>query len=331
MRCRICNQLFEKADFLKHKHDEGPKLQCDHCGAQFHATTDLSSHMLVHKEFLEFQCEICREKFKHLHLLKLHAKSHDKPRENYQKCRICKLSFRNVKLHMAMHKTISEKFKCPKCPKYFSTKQLLGFHLDRHAKPFQCDICGDSLGSKAILERHFFMHAAKTYKCRLCPKKFSSEVYLTNHLERHSNERPYKCDKCPKAYKTNDVLRQHLKTHQEKKHECPKCPKKFTLLHHLNDHILTHDKSRSVQCPECGLSLSSKLTLSRHIRYKHSTERNYPCKICSRSFKIHADLTKHLERHENSQKFECETCHREFTNKTYFQRHLKIHENWKKK
>ncbi len=45
-----------------------------------------------------------------------------------------------------------------------------------------------------------FNKKLKSYVCDHCPSEFASQSKLTDHLYKHTGERPFKCPICDKTY-----------------------------------------------------------------------------------------------------------------------------------
>ncbi|XP_067635472.1 zinc finger protein 493-like [Eurosta solidaginis] len=100
------------------------------------------------------------------------------------------------------------------------------------------------------------------------------------------------CPTCNKSYKALRFLKNHMKIHRKKDAEikeilteylniddhfkCDVCDRHFKKLNSLNKHRLMHgektnDKLKSHACDLCKKMYSSRLTLERHKRLRHST------------------------------------------------------------
>jgi hypothetical protein len=61
---------------------------------------------------------------------------------------------------------------------------------------------------------------SRVYQCEICPKQFTRQHNLNNHLRSHTNERPHACGVCSKTYARLNDLRRHLASHSLKKFIC---------------------------------------------------------------------------------------------------------------
>lgn len=55
----------------------------------------------------------------------------------------------------------------------------------------------------------------KNYTCRLCNKKFITNVTLKRHYATHSSYRPYICPYCKRRFTTAILCRKHIKVHKK--------------------------------------------------------------------------------------------------------------------
>ncbi len=71
----------------------------------------------------------------------------------------------------------------------------------------------------------------KPYKCKHCPKTFSTKDAIGKHLIAHSQERAYRCGECGKTFKRVSHVREHFKVHSSMRpYPCNKCYKTFKTL-----------------------------------------------------------------------------------------------------
>ena len=69
-------------------------------------------------------------------------------------------------------------------------------------------------GRRDHLRRHYKIHGAKQYECKLCSKKFAQRETCMNHIRTHDDRYKFRCDECRKRF---SVYKQ-LKTHCHAKH-----------------------------------------------------------------------------------------------------------------
>ncbi|XP_058822178.1 zinc finger protein interacting with ribonucleoprotein K-like [Topomyia yanbarensis] len=83
------------------------------------------------------------------------------------------------------------------------------------------------------------------------------------------------------------------------------------------------------RCAECDIDLGSKIKLKRHIRDKHSANRDasgdHVCHICGVTVKTKSHLTAHVSRHGRIFDFTCAFCGKKFQSNGALLRHLPMH------
>lgn len=103
--------------------------------------------------------------------------------------------------------------------------------------------------------------------CELCPSIFSSQSKLSDHMLKHTGERPFKCQLCDKSYPVKGInhlfsfsiydltqifiatLTAHLRLHaDDKPHQCERCGKAFLIRSLLDQHLRTHTDERPFVC-----------------------------------------------------------------------------------
>ena len=92
---------------------------------------------------------------------------------------------------------------------------------------YQCEACGQSLFTKALLNRHVYMkHSTETrYKCSFCFRGFKTNNGLKSHVYTHdANQSEFKCEMCGKKCRDKATLGYHINTHTgEKPFKCKHC------------------------------------------------------------------------------------------------------------
>ena len=166
-------------------------------------------------------------------------------------CNICNKHFgkkREYQLHIKIaHLPEDAKiFPCSKCHSetFVSENELkLHFVVSHPADPstsnFECPICAKIFSSKSLLNRHYGIHTANSYRphiCEICGKTFYHYSSFYAHAKIHPDIRDFKCTQCTKAFRSQSHLNRHMKSHTKtKNHECPS---KFRcLMQYFNDNF----------------------------------------------------------------------------------------------
>ncbi|XP_064412809.1 histone H4 transcription factor-like [Latimeria chalumnae] len=109
--------------------------------------------------------------------------------------------------------------------------------------------------------------------------------------------------------------------------QCQHCKKRCATERLLRDHTRAHENH--VKCPLCDLVSTTWTSLRTHIKFKHCSDRPFPCDFCDSSFKNSYDLNKHVETHNDETAYRCSAKGCGFTSRTLqtFKHHYKrVHE-----
>ncbi|XP_017142852.1 zinc finger protein weckle [Drosophila miranda] len=105
---------------------------------------------------------------------------------------------------------------CHVCNAAFKNKARLRVHLQTHGAPsFECNVCGKKLQTRAILNKHKYVHTdERRFRCDICGLGSKNSTAMKIHLLSHTGLRPYVCKYCGKAFASNTNCRAHkLKKH----------------------------------------------------------------------------------------------------------------------
>ncbi|XP_077254836.1 uncharacterized protein LOC143893394 isoform X8 [Temnothorax americanus] len=207
--------------------------------------------------------------------------SHLESKFKCPKCPNVYKSKQSLNEHLLKHESIKKsdsesKFKCPKCPNVYKRKSNLNEHLSKHEsikKNFPCDTCGKIFHSHRNMRVHMRRHRSNSFACEICRDHLSSKEALEKHLKTvHSHD--YVCDICHKKLKSKHMLRAHVISHLERKFKCPKCPNVYKSKQSLNNHLLKHEgiRIRKYECSICKKTYGHQSNLTRHQKV-HSGSR----------------------------------------------------------
>ena len=154
--------LQHKVKEHQHKIVKPKKFKCEVCEAEL-STQSKKSHMALHSEEKNYQCNLCSMNFKLDIYLKKHMRIHvkDEAKTSSLQKATCKLCYtecsnrsnllshlrRHVEDKDAINRDITEdelNYQCKKCNKSFFTENILKYHTKYgHKKDdLQCQICG---------------------------------------------------------------------------------------------------------------------------------------------------------------------------------------------
>jgi KRAB domain-containing zinc finger protein len=171
---------------------------CDTCGREFKTSSNLSSHMKLHKQLIRNQvCSLCKKSFYSKKLLQDHVRSvHEEKRH-----------------------------KCDKCDNKFAKRLSLLVHIDRvhlRIKKIPCDYddCDQLFYEKKDLKQHIMVYHTKekNYNCQWqgCDNVFRTLYQSKIHMRIHTDEKPLKCPhpNCDYSARQRSSLTCHLKKHE---------------------------------------------------------------------------------------------------------------------
>jgi hypothetical protein len=153
IRCVDCDQAFTSDDQLK-QHKE--TLKCHARKATDEDFEETPSGVT---------CKLCNRKYRNKKEWITHYFNHHKFKTVCDICNVKLATYASLKNHK---KTIHEKIKrfaCDQCPKVFSAKHTLVFHLNIHSgtKPFGCKFCSFKASDRSSVSKHQKkLHSGKT-------------------------------------------------------------------------------------------------------------------------------------------------------------------------
>ena len=137
--------------------------------------------------------------------------------------------------------------------------------------------------------------------------------FISDITEKLNIERKVECASCDKIFQYESELKVHVKRMHLKIMDfcCDNCGKSFSSKSNLNDHLSTHPENK-FPCHMCGMKLSRKRTLIKHMKNIHIkrikkpkieqlTPEKHPCYLCGKLFKWNNTLRRHVRKHEVSQ------------------------------
>ncbi|XP_041805512.1 RE1-silencing transcription factor-like [Chelmon rostratus] len=193
---------------------------CTECGRFFDV---LKPHACEHK-IKPYSCNICGKRCVTEMSLKIHSKIHDETYEH--PCKYCHVTFKtrvDKCKHEQTHQDSKDPYKCPDCPKTFTTSKERSIHLANHRAPkeFKCGVCGIEFKDVHHLRRHSVVHTGlKPYKCSVCKRGFNQTSHLKSHMRLHTGERPYKCQHCDHSFNHNVSLKSHVQRYHSSSAGC---------------------------------------------------------------------------------------------------------------
>lgn len=179
-------------------------------------------------------------------------------------------------------------------------------------------------------------HEKRKYHCETCQVSFKTENSLKIHISSGhgsiTKNIPCVIETCRKMFKDKAALRAHLICH--KKHEkdpaffCDQCGKGFFYKLSFTQHLKIHSGVRDKECEICGFKAFSTTHLQRHIRARHTKEKNHICTFCGRAFSERYNMMSHMKKQHIEKKsseksfFKCMFCEMEYSEDLKLKVHL---------
>ncbi|RXG71478.1 Zinc finger protein [Armadillidium vulgare] len=66
------------------------------------------------------------------------------------------------------------------------------------------------------------------------------------------------------------------------------------------------------KCPYCNYHSPIKGSIKRHVQFKHTKEKPFPCDVCGKRFVQRSDLSNHQRVHTGEKPYECSVCSQRF-------------------
>ena len=211
----------------------------------------------------------------------------------------------------------------PKCCKicYKDYLHHICYHFNLHEK---CKFCRKGRYKTYATTEEEFKHNLQKQEyylksvCPFCDSKFCEPHFRKKHIElEHENINRFTCDFCTKNFHSVQAKDYH------------------TSVSHTYS-----EGGNAEMCSDCGQKFSAKVSLTRHIKFVHSENRNHTCPVCESTFKQKADMNVHmLNIHgfnmskesygnlETQERFTCQICNSTFKYKKGLNEHVRlIHE-----
>lgn len=134
------------------------------------------------------------------------------------------------------------------------------------------------------------------YFCDECDATFLSFPELQTHRMTHASAETFNCRYCKHISRTKIKLHRHMQdNHKDRMIPCPYCDKRFPEKCNLTRHVAIHLEPKFV-CEICSRPFHSKGDLGKHMVFRHTTEKNFPCPDCDACFKTSWMMKRHLSR-----------------------------------
>jgi len=189
------------------------------------------------------------------------------------------------------------------------------------------------------LKLHMKKHTEEaTHECSLCNKKFLIQAQLKRHIKiSHEKQMPFKCEICGKGFTGNTQKEDHLAVHKGiKLYTCDLCGVSLTQKVHLKRHIeCVHEgkkqpkmKRQDLMCGKCGKLCFNRQGLKLHEETHNANRTLHTCDVCSKTFTNVQNMQRHIKLVHKGLKpldFTCEICQKGFSSSTAVNEHMTMH------
>ncbi|XP_034560957.1 zinc finger protein 516-like [Notolabrus celidotus] len=169
------------------------------------------------------------------------------------------------------------------------------------------------------------------HTCGVCGRSFPLLSSLSQHMRRHTREKPYKCPYCEHRTAQKGSLKAHIRSHKlglfsqnlsDKEGKMEQEPKNNTEIPDPPEIVCTTAKAHKVN------GKVKKRETKKKVKGKESAGadgESCSCTICGQVFPQVLLLKSHMKRHRSSQDHGCRICGRRFRQAWFLQSHMRIH------
>ncbi|GJQ78682.1 hypothetical protein Trydic_g2722 [Trypoxylus dichotomus] len=205
----ICNKVVT-LKLHQELHSDECQYECDICKKRFKNNDILSLHKRIHTKLKPFSCDICNLTFEKSKYIKVRVESRAKKKLHI--CETCDKSFSEPNMSDKL-------YPCLVCGKRFARKNLVRAHhksVHCNDRPFACKHCDKRFKMKSGLRIHSVVHTnEKPNICGICGKQYGYRKSVRDHMRTHTGETPYCCEKCPASFKYSFLRNKHMKMHND--------------------------------------------------------------------------------------------------------------------
>ncbi|KAE8281885.1 Zinc finger protein 516 [Larimichthys crocea] len=175
------------------------------------------------------------------------------------------------------------------------------------------------------------------HTCGVCGRSFPLLSSLSQHMRRHTREKPYKCPYCEHRTAQKGSLKAHIRSHKlglfshnlsdkDKDGDGDQEQKDNTQTPVPPEIVSTSDKAHNVNGKVKKKGAKKKVKGKDGVEVSEEADGgSCTCTICGQVFPQVLLLKSHMKRHRTSQDHGCRICGRRFRQAWFLQSHMRIH------
>jgi len=132
------------------------------------------------------------------------------------------------------------------------------------------------------------------------------------------------CRFCSKSFKNPNTLKNHEASHLNLRlHECTECSIRFNIRSGLSKHIRNVHPKLDFPCDLCSKSYKCTEYLRKHQKLVHSSTKPFVCDLCAKVFPTIQSIKNHMSYSHIERQFSCGKCKSKFHYLSEMKHHLK--------
>ncbi|XP_034016167.1 zinc finger protein 516-like [Thalassophryne amazonica] len=177
------------------------------------------------------------------------------------------------------------------------------------------------------------------HTCGVCSRTFPLLSSLSQHMRRHTREKPYKCPYCEHRAAQKGSLKVHIRNHKlglvspnpsGEERAGDKGQKDNVMILKFPEIACTPEKAHSINGKVKKEGTKKKVegkVAAQNMEGSDGTDVGpHSCHFCGQVFPQVLLLKMHIKRHRNSQGYSCRMCGRRFRQAWFLQSHMHIHQ-----
>ncbi|KAF2353396.1 BTB/POZ domain [Trinorchestia longiramus] len=158
----------------------------------------------------------------------------------------------------------------------FDIYSMLDLHYDDTTSTNDVDLSallhksGFPSVASGVINSHKSPILKQQWQCPQCEYSTPVKQYITQHIRRHTGEKPFKCNLCDYRAAQKQSVTYHMRRHTgEKPFKCPHCTYCSSSRQNLDRHVRRHTGEMPYGCPYCSYRSITKGPVVDHMRAKH--------------------------------------------------------------